>query len=94
LAAGVLLAPLVMRIGLVAEEAPHLVGLEELAVNDELKAILQKIDGESVEDVRRAWLERFLQEAECPDCGGQLRSRGSRIICDCGWTMNVRRKQL
>jgi membrane associated rhomboid family serine protease len=94
LAAGVLLGPLVMRIGLTREGSPRLAGLDELAVTDELKAIVQKIDGESVEEVRQAWFERFVQEARCPQCGGSLRSRGSRIVCDCGWAVNVRRKQL
>jgi membrane associated rhomboid family serine protease len=94
LAAGILFAPLVMRVGSAPKEVPGVAGLEELAVNDELKAILEKIDGESVEEVRRAWLERFLQEAVCPECGGQLRSRGTSIRCDCGWSTKVKRKRL
>ena len=93
LAAGILLAPLIMRIGSPEKEVPHLAGLEELAATDELKAILRKIEGESVEDVRRAWLDQFLQMARCPECGGSLRSKGWRVYSDCGWSMKMRRKE-
>ena len=92
-AAGILLAPLIMRIGSPAKEVPRLAGLEELAVDDELKAILRKIEGESVEDVRRAWQDQFLQRARCPECGGPLQSRGRRVYSDCGWSMKMRRKE-
>jgi membrane associated rhomboid family serine protease len=94
-AAGILLAPLIMRIGSPAnaKEVPRLAGLEELAVDDELKDILRKIEGESVEDVRRAWQDQFLQRARCPECGGPLQSKGRRVYSDCGWSMNMRRKE-
>lgn len=92
LAAGILLAPLVMRVGPTRKES-HVTGLEQLAVTDELKGILWKIEQESLEDVRRAWFEEFLQRARCPKCGGSLRCRGRSVYSDCGWSTKVRRKE-
>ncbi|MFQ6127882.1 MAG: rhomboid family intramembrane serine protease [Thermoplasmata archaeon] len=93
LAAGILIAPLIMRIGLPSKEEVTLAGLEQLAVNDELRIILQKIEGESLEDVRRAWLERFLQKARCPECGDIVRMKGRKIYSECGWSIRIERKE-
>jgi membrane associated rhomboid family serine protease len=93
LAAGILFAPLVARIGVSPKEEVTLAGLEELVVNDELEAMLRKIEGESVEDVKQAWLEEFVQKASCPKCGGGIRLRGSKVYSDCGWSIRIERKQ-
>ncbi|MFQ5910182.1 MAG: rhomboid family intramembrane serine protease [Thermoplasmata archaeon] len=92
LAAGVFLGPLIMKVGARADSGT-LAGLERLAVDDELRMILQKVEGESVEDVRRAWLEKFMQKARCPECGGTVRMKGRRVYSDCGWSMKLERKE-
>lgn len=93
LAAGILFAPLVARIGVKPKEEVTFAGLEELAVTTELEAILRKIEGESVADVRQAWLEEFIQKASCPKCGGRILLRGGKIYSDCGWFVKIERKQ-
>ncbi|MFQ6106399.1 MAG: rhomboid family intramembrane serine protease [Thermoplasmata archaeon] len=94
LAGGLFFGPLVMRIGPHPEKERYLIltGLRQLAVNDDLRAILGRIEDESLEDVRRAWLERFVHKARCPECGGPLRVRGRGIYSDCGWSVKIRAK--
>lgn len=93
LVAGILFAPLAARIGVRPKEEVTLVGLEELAVSTELETILRKIEGESVDEVRQAWLEEFIQNASCPKCGGRVLLKGSRAYSDCGWSMRIEGKQ-
>ncbi len=66
------------------------VDLQDLAVTDELREILIRIEGETEPDVRRAWLERFVERSTCPVCGSRPRLEGNRIKCACGWERSVR----
>jgi len=64
--------------------------LDELATTDELKGIKARIEGETEPEVRRAWLERFVERSTCPSCGSRPRLEGNRIKCACGWERSVR----
>lgn len=86
LAAGVLLAPLVVKI----KPEPHAkvrvspVALRKLAVTPELRGILQRIESEEVTDVRKAWVSHFISKAKCPTCGAPIKISGDSVRCSKG----------
>ena len=87
LAAGVVLAPLVLKLPLTRKHVKPsvpLVSLRKLATTNELVTMLKKIEEESVPDVRRVWIEHFLEKARCPHCGSALRLDGRSIMCEKG----------
>ncbi|MCU0861435.1 MAG: rhomboid family intramembrane serine protease [Methanomassiliicoccales archaeon] len=65
-------------------------GLRELATTPELKESLAKIEGETHEDVRRAWLEHFASRARCPRCGSSLTLKGDSLSSECGYEVRLR----
>ncbi|MCU0851937.1 MAG: rhomboid family intramembrane serine protease [Thermoplasmata archaeon] len=87
LAAGVVLAPLVLKLPLTRKKVKPratLSSLRKLATTSELVAMLNKIEQESVPDVRNAWTDHFLAKAKCPHCGSAVRLDGSSIMCEKG----------
>lgn len=61
--------------------------LRELATTPELRDILQRIEQETVPQVRDVWLEHFLEKTVCPTCGQPLKHFDGKIWCDnCGYT--------
>ena len=87
---GFLIAPLVVKLPSkrkVTIKALDLAALEKLAKTLELSEMLAKTKGESVPEVRNAWLEMFVKRARCPECDGPLRIRWGRIVSDCGWKL-------
>lgn len=64
--------------------------LKALATTDELREILARIEGETEPDVRKAWLQRFVERSTCPVCGSRPELEGNRIKCACGWERSVR----
>jgi hypothetical protein len=46
--------------------------------------MLDRIEHEEVSDVRSAWIEHFLSEAKCPQCGSRLRVEKGLILCEKG----------
>lgn len=86
LIAGLVLAPLVVRLPLhrrvrrmVSQSA-----LKRLAVTPELKSIMRRIEEEEIPDVRSAWIEHFLSRAKCPQCGARLKARKEGVMCERG----------
>lgn len=65
--------------------------LEPLATTPELRDALDKIRGEKEKDVRRAWLEYFADRAKCPRCDSKMSVEGDRLICECGYAVEVGR---
>ena len=90
LVAGVLLAPLVVRLRLgqktrVRGVRTISVGqLRALATTAQLKSMLDRIEHEEVPDVRSAWIEHFLSKAKCPHCGSRLVVGKESILCEKG----------
>lgn len=84
IAAGMLLAPLLRRSKPVAQRARP-IHLDELATTAELRELLDKIEGETVEEVRDVWIEYFLEKARCPVCQGPLTRKGKAVTSECGW---------
>jgi membrane associated rhomboid family serine protease len=64
--------------------------LDSLATTPDLKDALERIRGEENDDVRRAWLEYFVERSKCPRCGSKLRLEGNKLRCQCGFQMEVR----
>jgi len=85
--AGMALASLLPRAGPKEEGT---VDLSELATTDELRELKARIEGESEPEVRKAWLEHFVERASCPACGSRPSLEGNRIKCACGWEKRVR----
>ena len=56
--------------------------LAPLATTPELEQLLDRIKGETVPQVQDVWLEHFLEKAQCPKCGGQLKHFNRKIWCD------------
>ncbi len=92
LIAGIVLAPYVVRLPLGqktstgakkvrALSAGH---LRKLATTPELKSMLDRIEHEEVPDVRNAWMEHFVSNAKCPECGSRLRIEKDSIVCEKG----------
>jgi len=87
LAAGILLAPYLVRLPLskkVKRAAISLSALRRLATTPELKIILRRIEEESVPDVRSAWIEHFVSAARCPHCGSHLKASRGQLMCEKG----------
>lgn len=87
LAAGILLAPVLVRLPLskrVKRVAISLSALRRLATTPELKTVLRRIEEESVPDVRSAWIEHFVSMAKCPHCGTPLKMKRGELMCEKG----------
>lgn len=76
--------------GEVKSDTDDEVDLDGLATTDELRDIKARIEKETEPDVRRAWLERFVERSTCPSCGSRPVLQGNRIKCACGWERSVR----
>ncbi len=61
--------------------------LRPLALTPELQEILMRVEGETLQDVREAWLARFQQRARCPKCGGELQWSRGDARSGCGWRL-------
>lgn len=64
--------------------------LEPLATTPQLRNALENIRKESHKDVRKAWLEYFAEHAQCPKCGGKMKFRKDRFVCQCGNEVEIR----
>jgi membrane associated rhomboid family serine protease len=63
--------------------------LQQFAVTAEQKEMLQRIEKETVPQVRDIWLEHFLEKVVCPKCKKPLQHFNGKIWCDeCGFKTN------
>jgi membrane associated rhomboid family serine protease len=63
--------------------------LEALATTPQLKSALDRIRDEGHEDVRKVWLDYFAEHATCPNCGGKMKYRKDRFVCQCGKEVEI-----
>ena len=56
--------------------------LRKLATTPELKEMLNKIEKETVPQVRNIWLEHFLEKTICPKCKNPLNHFNGKIWCE------------
>ena len=60
--------------------------LKQLADTPELKEMLNKIEKETVAQVRDIWIDHFLDKTVCPNCKAGLKHFDGKIWCDkCGF---------
>ena len=84
-------APAIMRIhsSKRAEPLRGLAQLKPLVLDADLEEAYERLATETLPEAQRAWLERFAAKSRCPQCGGPLRLRGSRLSSACGWKVRV-----
>jgi membrane associated rhomboid family serine protease len=56
--------------------------LKKLATTNELKEMLERIENETVIQVRDIWLEHFLEKVTCPKCKKPLNHWDGKIWCE------------
>jgi len=56
--------------------------LRKLAITPELRETLNRIENETVMQVRDIWLEHFLENTTCPMCGKSLNHSKRKIWCE------------
>lgn len=88
-AAGFGLAPLLtqQRQRVARPAAVSVEYLAPLATTVELQEILGTVRGESLPEIREAWLTRFREKARCPRCGGPLAWARGTARSPCGWDL-------
>jgi len=60
--------------------------LRKLATTPELKEMLNRVESETVPQVRDVWLEHFFERAICPKCSNSLNHFDKKIWCEhCGF---------
>lgn len=92
LAAGIVLAPYIVRLPLHQKSRmPSRVArtvrmdkLRKLATTPQLKGIADRIEHEEIPEVQSAWIDQFISNARCPQCGSRLRVEKDSIICEKG----------
>jgi membrane associated rhomboid family serine protease len=63
--------------------------LRKIATTHELKEMLDRVENESVPQVRDIWLEHFLEKTICPKCQNPLNHFDSKVWCEkCGFRTN------
>jgi len=65
-------------------------GLRPLANTPELRSVLEKIEGETQADVKKAWLEHFAARAKCPECGSAFVLKGDSLRSECGYEVRLK----
>lgn len=60
--------------------------LRKLADTPELQEMLNKIENETVQQVKDVWFEHFLEKAVCPKCSNPLNHFDGKVWCEqCGF---------
>ena len=63
--------------------------LRELAKNENQNKILDKIEKETLPQVRQLWLDHFLEKVKCPKCNNMLNHSNNMVKCEkCGFKEN------
>jgi membrane associated rhomboid family serine protease len=72
------------------EEAPRDYSkLEAMATTSQLRNALERIKEPGHADVRKVWLEYFAEHTTCPGCGGKMKYRKDRFVCQCGKEVEI-----
>lgn len=86
LVAGILLAPLVVKMFQRTQRrtvrmSVSVGALRRLATTPQLRSILERIEREELPEVRSAWIAEFISRARCPSCGAQITLAGDGLRC-------------
>lgn len=87
---GMLIAPWITRLSPEARAARgEKADVMLFAKTREEREIARQIRSESIEDVRRAWIDKLAETAECPVCGARMRANRGRLKCRNGHKFNL-----
>ncbi|MCK5561810.1 MAG: rhomboid family intramembrane serine protease [Thermoplasmata archaeon] len=89
---GLAIAPILGKLKLAQEQELEegivdLSQLKPLATDNKLKDIYIKIKNEDKPEIRNVWIEEFLTQAKCPNCGAKLIAKRGRVRCKCGFRL-------
>ncbi|UCF49785.1 MAG: rhomboid family intramembrane serine protease [Thermoplasmatales archaeon] len=60
--------------------------MRKLATTPELKEMLNRVESETVPQVRDVWVEHFFERAKCPKCSNSLNHFDKKVWCEhCGF---------
>ncbi|MGQ9582686.1 MAG: rhomboid family intramembrane serine protease [Thermoplasmatota archaeon] len=65
--------------------------LRELAVDEAMAQLVERVVGEDVPEVRSAWMEELIKRARCPKCRRALGHARGRFTCRCGFKVEYMR---
>jgi membrane associated rhomboid family serine protease/DNA-directed RNA polymerase subunit RPC12/RpoP len=88
---GLFFIPLINRVKDTTEKVAELETLdfdqlEKFATTNKLKDIFERIKKEDERDIRQAWLEEFMKNIKCPECGKKLIVKPGKAKCsNCGF---------
>ena len=64
--------------------------LREFATNENLNRILDKIENETLPQVRQLWFDHFIKKIKCPKCNNPLNQTSKIVICEkCGYEKKI-----
>lgn len=72
------------------ESAPDVDTLEQLVTNSKQKEALEALRGETNPDIRKAWLEHFAENTQCPNCGSMMNWSKNSLKCNCGYSRKIK----
>lgn len=72
------------------ESAPDVDTLEQLVTNSKQKEALEALRGETNPDIRKAWLEHFAENTQCPNCGSMMNWGKNSLKCNCGYSRKIK----
>ena len=64
--------------------------LEQLVTNSKQKEALEALRGETNPDIRKAWLEHFAENTQCPNCGSMMNWGKNSLKCNCGYSRKIK----
>jgi membrane associated rhomboid family serine protease len=86
---GIVIAPLIVRKKEKKETNLEFDVLRTMTIKDGDRAMVEKIENETEEDVREAWLDYFFKNvARCPKCKRHV-ERADVIECECGQVIKI-----
>ena len=72
------------------EDRINYIELKKLAQGRELRELFLKIKDEDEPDIRKAWLEEYVERASCPECKADLKLKGRKIKCkQCNYSLKI-----
>lgn len=72
------------------ESAPDVDTLEQLVTNSKQKEALEALREETNPDIRKAWLEHFAENTQCPNCGSMMNWGKNSLKCNCGYSRKIK----
>lgn len=72
------------------DKVPDISSLEQMATNNKQREAVEALIGETNPDIRRAWMEHFAENTQCPNCGSMMKWSKNSFRCNCGYSRKVK----